>query len=274
MVLGNRPVTPAKVGVITGTGSEDGARVGGLLDPMVEERTTPFGTVTVTEGRVAGVEVVHVSRHGARHERLSNHVDHLANLSVLLDAGSSCLVSLTVCGSVDATVTPGTLVVFDDLFFPSNRLPDGTLCTWHRRAGEEGRGHWIFDGPFSREVQAVLRATAHQLGCPVAGGCYGHVDGPRFNSRAEVAALARSGVTAVSQTAGPEVVLAGEAQLPMALVGFVTDYANGVGRPEPPSALARRIDESAHLFTALIDRALPSLAGLDRSPSGSVYRFP
>jgi 5'-methylthioadenosine phosphorylase len=40
--------------------------------------------------------------------------------------------------------------------------------------------------------------------------------------------LASCGVTAVSQTAGPETVLCGEAQLPYALVGYVTDYANGV----------------------------------------------
>jgi 5'-methylthioadenosine phosphorylase len=51
-------------------------------------------------------------------------------------------------------------------------------------------------------------------------GCYGHVEGPRFNTRTEIAALAAAGVVAVSQTAGPEVVLAAEAELPMALVGI------------------------------------------------------
>ena len=60
------------------------------------------------------------------------------------------------------------------------------------------------------------------------GGCYGHVDGPRFNTRAEIRGLAAAGVTAVSQTAGPETVLCGEAELPYALLGFLTDYANGV----------------------------------------------
>ena len=64
------------------------------------------------------------------------------------------------------------------------------------------------------------------------GGCYGHVDGPRFNTEAEIRGLAAAGVTAVSQTAGPETVLAGEAELPFALLGYATDYANGV-QPEP-----------------------------------------
>ena len=66
------------------------------------------------------------------------------------------------------------------------------------------------------------------------GGCYGHVDGPRFNTRAEIRGLAAAGVTAVSQTAGPETVLAGEAELPFALVGYATDYANGVQAEATP----------------------------------------
>ena len=36
------------------------------------------------------------------------------------------------------------------------------------------------------------------------GGTYGHVDGPRFNTKPEIRSLAAVGVTAVSQTAGPE----------------------------------------------------------------------
>ena len=60
------------------------------------------------------------------------------------------------------------------------------------------------------------------------GGCYGHVDGPRFNTRTEIRTLAAAGVTAVSQTGGPETVLSGEAEIPYALVGYATDYANGV----------------------------------------------
>jgi len=37
-------------------------------------------------------------------------------------------------------------------------------------------------------------------------------------------------VTVVSQTGGPETVLCGELELPFALIGFVTDYANEVMR--------------------------------------------
>jgi len=115
----------------------------------------------------------------------------------------------------------GSLVVFDDLYFPSNRLPDGTLCTWYQKAGQSGRGHWIFDRPFSEAIRSGLIDAALRGGLSLEStGCYGHVEGPRFNTRTEIAALAAAGVVAVSQTAGPEVVLAAEAELPMALVGI------------------------------------------------------
>ena len=43
----------------------------------------------------------------------------------------------------------------------------------------------------------------------------------------------------MSQTGGPETVLAGEARLPFALVGFVTDHANGVMPEADPARDAR-----------------------------------
>jgi 5'-methylthioadenosine phosphorylase len=146
------------------------------------------------------------------------------------------------------------------------------LCTWHDTPGAPGRGHWIFGQPFSEPVRAALIQAGQAIGTPVrAGGCYGHVDGPRFSSRAEIAALARCGVTAVSQTAGPEVVLAGEARLPMALAGYVTDYANGVAGPEPVAALLAGVRQSTAIFAALVAQALPAIG--EPGPAGVMHRF-
>jgi 5'-methylthioadenosine phosphorylase len=260
-----------RVGIITGSGSYTWPF---LEDAKPRTVDTRHGTIEVTEGTVKDVEVVHLSRHGAGHHRLSHQVDHRANLAALLELKVDALLSFTVCGSTDPAVVPGSLVVFDDLHFPSNRLPDGSICTWFDAPGEPGRGHWILDaGPFSeplrRTVLAAARADHDQV---IDGGVYGHVDGPRFNTRSEIRALAAAGVTAVSQTAGPEVVLAGEAELPMALVGYVTDYANGVATtPEPVSALLERMSASTSVFAALAAR---TLAAVHQVPAaGFVYRF-
>jgi 5'-methylthioadenosine phosphorylase len=258
-----------RVGIITGSGTETWL---GLDGPVTRTAGTRYGQVTLTVGKSGEAEVVHLARHEPGHRRLSSHVNHRANLAALMEAGVDCLISLTVCGAVDPAVPPGTVIVFDDLYFPSNRLPDGSLCTWHDTLGAAGRGHWIFSEPFSEPIRAALIQAGRATGTSVrAGGCYGHVDGPRFSTRAEIAALARNGVTAISQTAGPEVVLAGEAELPMALAGYVTDYANGVAEPEPVAALLARMRQSTAILAALVDHALPAIG--DLSPAGIVHRF-
>ncbi len=88
------------------------------------------------------------------------------------------------------------------------------------------------------------------------GGAYGHVDGPRFNTPAEIAQLAGCGVVAVSQTGGPETVLCGELELPFALIGFVTDYANEVvpGEPTPVAKLIELMGASPAVFADVVCR--------------------
>ena len=126
-----------RVGVISGSGTEQLPELTGVSRATVG---TDHGTVEVTRGSLAGVDVVHIPRHGPGHARLSSQVDHRRNLAALMKAGADCLISLTVCGAVDPTVALGSLVVFDDSYFLGNRPPDGTLCTWHTVAGEAGRG--------------------------------------------------------------------------------------------------------------------------------------
>ena len=112
------------------------------------------------------------------------------------------------------------------------------------------------------------------------GGCYGHVDGPRFNTRAEIRGLAACGVTAVSQTAGPETVLCGEAELPYALLGFLTDYANGVKRRGDPGRDADRDDGRLHrgvrrgVARRAPRAAAPGAARAGRTASASAEREP
>ena len=124
-------------------------------------------------------------------------------------------------------------------------------------------------------MRTALIEACREAGAPAReGGCYGHVDGPRFNTRAEIRSLALAGVTAVSQTAGPETVLCGEAELPYALLGYATDYANGVkDEATPVEELVRLIARSAEVFARVLANALPKLSGRVPVPPGTVYRF-
>lgn len=262
------------VGIITGSGTY---ALPDFEATEMLEHDTPYGEATVTTGTYAGVSALHVSRHGAGHARLSNHVTHRANIWALKDLGANAVIGCTACGAVDATVPLGSLVVFDDLHFISNRLPDGSLCTFFSEPGDPARAHWILHGgPFSAGLRAVLVAAAREVGHQARdGGTYGHVDGPRFNTPTEIAQLAGCGVTAVSQTAGPEAVLCGELALPFALMGFATDYANEAvpGEPTPVSTLIELMAKSTPIFADVLRGALPRLADEQPSAAGTVYRF-
>jgi len=72
------------VGIITGSGTY---ALPGFGDPEPVPVRTPFGEAPVTRGSYAGVEALHVSRHGAGHVRLSNHVTHRANVWALKELG-------------------------------------------------------------------------------------------------------------------------------------------------------------------------------------------
>jgi purine nucleoside phosphorylase len=261
-----------KIGILTGTGTYQlpGFEAG---DPR--RVNTRWGDALVTEGRLGDVDVLHVSRHEPGHKRLSNQVQHRANIGALKELGADCVVGVTVCGAVDITVPLGSLIVFDDLHFLTNRLADGSICTFYDEPGDRRRGHWIFGDPFSDGVRAALVDAAIDAGVPARdGGVYGHVDGPRFNTRAEIRSLALAGVTAVSQTAGPETVLCGEAELPYGLIGYATDYANGASQSSTPvQELLRLIATSSDVFADVLTRALPRLAAARPAPSGVLYRF-
>ena len=260
------------LGVITGSGTY---ALPGFEGGGPEPVETPYGPALVSRGSLAGVDVLHVSRHEEGHVRLSNHVTHRANIAALKQLGARGVIGVTVCGAVDRSVALGSLVCFDDLHFPVNRLGDGSLCTFYAEAGDAQRGHWIFEDPFSAVMRAGLLEGAREAGVEVRdGGCYGHVDGPRFNTKAEIRGLAACGVTAVSQTAGPETVLCGEAELPFGLVGYATDYANGVkDEATPVATLLELIAASTQTFAAVLAAAVPAIEAQDLAPVGINYRF-
>ena len=260
------------VGIITGSGTY---ALPQLEAAGTETVPTRWGDAQLTRGTFAGADVVHVSRHGEGHARLSNHVAHRANVDALRQAGCDAVLAVTVCGAVDPGVELGSLVVFDDLHFVGNRLADGSLCTFHDTPGHDERGHWIYEDPYSPELRRALLAGAREAGVAVRdGGCYGHVDGPRFNTRAEIRGLAACGVTAVSQTAGPETVLCGEAELPFGLVGYATDYANGVmAEATPVERLLELIAASAKAFGDVLAAALARIDATALGPAGVNHRF-
>lgn len=262
------------VGIITGSGTHSLPGFE-LAEGLGVE--TPYGHVDVQRGQLSGADALQLSRHGPGHARLSSSVNHRGNIWALKQLGATAVIGCTACGAVDPELELGQVVVFDDLWFIANRLPDGSLCTFYDVPGDPARAHWILHGgPFSEGVRAALLSAAASVGVLARdGGCYGHVDGPRFNTPTEIAQLAAAGVVAVSQTGGPETVLCGELELPYALIGFVTDHANEVkpGATTPVDVLIGLLSSSSGVFAQILEQAVPRVAAESSQPAGFVYRF-
>ena len=260
------------IGIITGSGTYS---LPGFEGGGPEPVATPWGDALVSRGTFAGTEVLHVSRHEAGHARLSNLVTHRANIAALAQEGAAGVIAVTVCGAVDPSVELGSIVCFDDLHFLANRLGDGELCTFYPEPGDPRRGHWIFEDPFSAELRRALLEGAAEAGVDVRdGGCYGHVDGPRFNTKAEIRGLAACGVTAVSQTGGPETVLCGEAELPVRAARLRDRLRQRrPGRADAGADAARHDGREHRDVRGRARAAVPRAAAAEPAPAGMVYRF-
>ena len=164
-------------------------------------------------------------------------------------------------------------MVFDDLHFlvqPAGRRLRCALFTWPEIPG---RGHWIYERPFGERVRAGLvpgagrrvsrSATGARTATSTAGGS---------TASARSAGSPRRGVTGVSQTGGPETVLAGEARLAFGLVGFVTDHANGVeGRGDASRDAGTAVRRERGIFQRALRGALPLIAADPGSRRGFVF---
>jgi 5'-methylthioadenosine phosphorylase len=251
--------------IISGTGFYD---FPGLEKEESLTIETRYGAALIIRGAVEGKKIAFFARHGKGHSILPNMINHRANLTALKELGTRAIVATTVCGVLDPSIPLAKLAVFDDLHFPDNRLPDGEACTVYEKRGEKSRGHYIFNKPFSEELRQQLIAVA---GKPLTNVVYAHASGPRFNTKSEIKML-QNYASFVSQTAGPEVVLAGELEIPYALLGFGVDYANGVKRePTPVEELGDNLKKSKMVFINVIRELIKKYSAPEFE--GFIYRF-
>ena len=224
--------------------------------------------MAVKMGVIGGKKIAFITRHGKNHIILSNMINYRANLLALKELEVRALVSTTVCGVLDPSILLGRLVVFEDMYFPENRLPDGEDCTVYSKEGDRSRGHYIFDKPFCEELRLQIIRVAEES---VTDAVYAHVNGPRFNTKPEISML-RNFASFVSQTAGPEIIIAGELEIPCALLGFGVDYANGVAKePTPVDVLDENLKKSKQVFVEVIQRLLKYYTA--PKFTGFIYRF-
>ncbi len=262
-----------KIGIITGSGFYD---FPALETASIKKISTKFGEVELQTSKRNGHDLFFMTRHGAGHRRLPNAINYRANILALKECGVDLIVATSVMGIIDNKLPLAQLMLFNDLFFLDNRLPGGETCTLYEMDNDPNRGHYLFDRPLSFKGLDCARSAAEKTGIPYTDNLiHGHSGGPRFNSKAEIAFLKNAGSQTVSQTVGPEIVLAGESEIGFILLGFGVDYANGVKEnPTPVEVLNANLEKSKGIFASMILSIVDEIdEGMTFFDNGFVYRF-
>ncbi|MFA6985615.1 MAG: S-methyl-5'-thioinosine phosphorylase [Arenimonas sp.] len=191
------------------------------------EGDTIYGqpSAPVRVGTIAGRRVAFLARHGEGHSVPPHLVNYRANLRRLVDLGVSRVLAVNAVGGITERFAPRVVAVPDQIIdYTWGRI--STICE------EPGTPvvHVDFAEPYTESLrQAVLRAAAKAALPLVDGGCYGATQGPRLESRAEVARLRRDGCDLVGMTGMPEAGLARELGLDYACLALVANWAAGCG---------------------------------------------
>ncbi|GAB6048544.1 S-methyl-5'-thioinosine phosphorylase [Methyloparacoccus murrellii] len=194
----------------------------------VEEReclTTPYGdpSADLVFGRLYGREVVFLARHGDPHIIPPHKVNYRANIWALKTAGASRILAVAAVGGITSRMAPARLVVPDQLIDYSYGRAQ-TFFEDNLRAVT----HIDFSAPYSPGLRAWLLEAGRKAGLDlVDGGVYGCTQGPRLETAAEIARMARDGCDLVGMTGMPEAALAREQNLEYACCAVVANWAAG-----------------------------------------------
>ena len=206
------------IGVIGGSGVYE---IAGLEGARWREAESAWGKPSdeVLVGRLAGVRMVFLPRHGRGHVHSPTTVPYRANIDALKRLGVTDVISVSACGSFREEMKPGDFVVVDqfiDRTFAREKSFFGTGCVAHVSMAH----------PTCPRLSAACVAAARTAGITVHdGGTYLAMEGPQFSSVAESRMYRDAwGCDVIGMTNMPEAKLAREAELCYASVAMITDY--------------------------------------------------
>ena len=190
----------------------------------------PSGPVRV--GTMGQRRVAFLARHGEGHSVPPHRINYRANLAALQQLGATRVLALNTVGGITAACGPRALVCPDQLIdYTWGRV--STLC----EEPDTPVLHVDFGDPYSAALRAQVLDAARRAEVPVVErGCYGATQGPRLETKAEIARLRRDGCDLVGMTGMPEAGLARELGLEYACLGIVANWAAGAG-PDPDETI-------------------------------------
>lgn len=246
------------IGVIGGSGLY---QIDGLEGASWVRVDTPWGDPSdkVLVGRLDGVPMAFLPRHGRGHVHTPSSVPYRANIDALKRLGCTDVVSVSAVGSLREDYAPGDVVLVDQYI-------DRTFAREKSFFGPGLVAHVSVAHPTCARLSEACAACVQ--GARVhRGATYLAMEGPQFSTLAESRLYRAWGADVIGMTGMPEAKLAREAELCYACLAMVTDYDcwhDGHGAVDVAQVIAVM---SANVAVArdMLTR-LPGMLGADWSP--------
>jgi 5'-methylthioadenosine phosphorylase len=205
------------VGIIGGSGLYE---MEGLEKIETVSLKTPFGdpSDSYVVGRLEGVKVAFLPRHGKGHRIAPSSLNYRANIYGMKKLGVEWIIGVSAVGSMKESIRPGDMVIPDQLI-------DRTVARPNTFFSDGIVGHVSFADPFCPVLGQILYEAGKEAGATVQkNGTYLCMEGPQFSTRAESTLYRSWGVDIIGMTNLPEAKLAREAEICYATMAFATDY--------------------------------------------------
>ncbi|KEA62823.1 5'-methylthioadenosine phosphorylase [Marinobacterium lacunae] len=209
------------IGIIGGSGLY---RMDALEDMAELTIDTPWGPPSdnIVTGRIDGVSVAFLARHGRHHSLLPSEVPYRANIYAMKQLGVRYLLSFSAVGSLKEEIAPLDMVLPDQYIDMTRQRPNTFF-------GDGVVAHVSLAQPTCENLGALLAMAVETLPEKEAvrlhrGGTYLCMEGPQFSTLAESNLYRSYGASVIGMTNMPEARLAREAQIAYASLAMVTDY--------------------------------------------------
>ena len=211
-------MTQTKIAIIGGSGIYDIEGLEGAEWLTVE---SPWGAPSdaILTGRLGGIEMAFLPRHGRGHVHSPSTVPYRANIDALKRLGCTDIISVSACGSFRDEMAPGDFVIVDQFI-------DRTIARDKTFFGEGCVAHVSVAHPTCSRLGDACETAARRAGITVhRGGTYLAMEGPQFSTLAESKMYREAwGADVIGMTNMPEAKLAREAEICYASVAMITDY--------------------------------------------------
>ncbi len=241
-----------RIAIIGGTGVYDPNILTDITDEKVD---TPYGSIRVKVGSYLGKRVAFMPRHGEDHSVAPHLINYRANISGLRMLGVKNIFATAAVGSLNPDMKPKDFVFIDQFLDFTKSRPQTFV--------EQGVIHLDMTDPYCPRLRRVMCDAAEKLDWPYhKTGVYVCMEGPRFETPAEIRMLRQLGGDVVGMTNVPEVVLAREAEICYATIVMVTNFAAGISSdPLSHQEVLGVMNENVHNFRNLIMEAIATVDG-------------